>query len=201
MRRTLIDSLPVLVLGAYFVVGFAAYLVRCAVKGVPRDLEMEARGGSAILGIQLRHYFVWIVSPFWRLLLATGVRADTVTLAAALLGGGGSLAMALGSSRSAAACPSPPGFWMRWTAAARFRSRPARQGRRSIRPDRYVDFALLAGLGWYYRGTLALLTVLLAMLGSFRSRMCAPREPSGSRSRTGSCSDRSGSSSWAAPSP
>jgi phosphatidylglycerophosphate synthase len=169
MRRTLIDSLPVLVLGAYFVVGFAAYLVRCAVKGVPRDREMEARGGSAILGLQLRHYFVWIVSPFWRLLLATGVRADTVTLAAALLGGGGSLAMALGRFALGGCLSLASGILDAMDGRlARFRRQASQAGAAfdSVL-DRYVDFALLAGLGWYYRGTLALLTVLLAMLGSF----------------------------------
>ena len=169
MRRALIDSLPVLLLGAYFVVGLAAYVVRCAIKGVPRDREMEARGGSAMLGVQLRHYFVWMVSPVWRLLLATGVRADTVTLGAALLGGGGSVAVAFGRFALGGCMSLASGILDAMDGRlARFRAQESKAGAAfdSIL-DRYVDFGLLAGLGWYYRGSVALLPVLLAMLGTF----------------------------------
>lgn len=93
--RTL-DLIPILVPGALFVLGIPVYIARCFYKGVPRDWEMEARGGSALIGLHLRHYFVWLLTPLWRLLVATGVRADSVTLGAALLGAGSSLAVACG---------------------------------------------------------------------------------------------------------
>jgi phosphatidylglycerophosphate synthase len=163
------DSLPVVLLGGFFAVGLAAYAVRCALKGVPRDREMESRGGSALLGLHLRHAFVWILSPLWRLLVASGVRADTVTMTAALLGGGGSVAVALGRFALGGALALGSGILDALDGRlARFRRQESKAGAAfdSIL-DRYVDFGLLAGLGWYYRLSPVLALVLFAMLGTF----------------------------------
>jgi phosphatidylglycerophosphate synthase len=169
MRRLLFDLLPVLVPGGLFVLGVPVYVARCLQRGVPRDREMEARGGSALIGLHLRHYFVWLISPLWRLLVATGVRADTVTLAAALLGGGGGLAVAVGRFALGGALTLASGLLDALDGRlARFRGQASHAGAAldSIL-DRYVDFALLAGLGWFYRDSWVLLPVLLAMLGAF----------------------------------
>jgi phosphatidylglycerophosphate synthase len=169
MRRLLFDLLPVLVPGALFALSVPVYAARCLRHGVPRDREMEARGGSALIGLHLRHYFVWLISPLWRLLLAMGVRADTVTLAAALLGGGGGLAVAVGRFALGGALTLASGVLDALDGRlARFRGQASHAGAAldSIL-DRYVDFALLAGLGWFYRGSWVLVPVLLAMLGAF----------------------------------
>jgi CDP-diacylglycerol--glycerol-3-phosphate 3-phosphatidyltransferase len=169
MRRLLLDLLPVIVPGAAFLLGIPVYVARCLRQGVPRDREMEARGGSALVGLHLRHYFIWLVSPIWRLLLATGVRADSVTIAAAVLGGGGGLAVAVGRFALGGALTLASGLLDALDGRlARFRGQASGAGAAldSIL-DRYADFALLAGLGWFYRGTTVLLPVLLAMLGAF----------------------------------
>lgn len=169
MSRLFVDLLPVSVPGAPFLLGIPIYVARCVRRGVPRDGEMEARGGSALIGLHVRHYFVWLVSPLWRLLLATGIRADTVTLAAALLGGGGAIAVAVGSFGLVGALTLGSGMLDALDGRlARFRGQASHAGAalESVL-DRYVDFALLAGLGWFYRGSPVLLAVLLAMLGTF----------------------------------
>jgi phosphatidylglycerophosphate synthase len=169
MYRALLDGLPILIPGALFLLGIPVYVFRCYLNGVPRDPEMEARGGSALIGIHLRHYFVWLVSPLWQLLVAAGVRADTVTLAAALLGGAGGFAVATGRFAAGGSLLLASGMLDALDGRlARFRGEvsPAGAALDSIF-DRYVDFAVLAGLGWFYRDSWVLLGVLLAILGAF----------------------------------
>jgi len=164
-----IDLIPILVPGALLVVSIPVYIARCLYKGVPRDREMEARGGSALIGLHVRHYFVWLVSPLWRLFVATGVRADSVTLGAALLGAGSGLAVACGRFGLGGALTLASGALDALDGRlARFRGEQSGAGAAldSIL-DRYVDFALLAGLGWFYRGTWVLVPVMLALLGAF----------------------------------
>jgi phosphatidylglycerophosphate synthase len=163
------ELIPVLIPGALFVLGIPVYIVRCVWKGVPRDREMDARGGSALVGLHVRHYFVWFVTPIWRLLIAAGVRADTVTLLAASLGGAGGIAVAVGKFGVGGALMLASGMLDALDGRlARFRGQASRAGAAldSVL-DRYVDFALLAGLGWFYRGSWVLLFVLLAILGAF----------------------------------
>jgi phosphatidylglycerophosphate synthase len=163
------DLIPILVPGAVFVLGIPAYVARCLYEGVPRDREMEARGGSALIGLHARHYFVWLVTPLWRLLVATGVRADTVTAGAALLGAGSGLAVACGRFGLGGALTLASGILdVLDGRLARFRGEQSGAGAAldSIL-DRYVDFALLAGLAWFYRDTWVLAAVLFALLGAF----------------------------------
>jgi len=164
-----IDLIPILVPAAVFVLGIPIYVARCLHSGVPRDREMEARGGSALIGLHARHYFVWLVTPFWRLLVATGVRADSVTAGAALLGAGSGLAVACGHFGLGGALTLASGVLdVLDGRLARFRGEQSGGGAAldSIL-DRYVDFALLAGLGWFYRGTWVLIAVMFALLGAF----------------------------------
>jgi phosphatidylglycerophosphate synthase len=164
-----LDLIPILVPGAVFVLGVPVYLARCLLEGVPRDREMEARGGSALIGLHARHYFVWLVTPLWRLLVAAGVRADTVTAGAALLGAGSGLAVACGRFGLGGALTLASGILdVLDGRLARFRGEQSGAGAAldSIL-DRYVDFALLAGLAWFYRGSWVLVAVLFALLGAF----------------------------------
>lgn len=169
MNLAIVELVSVLVPGAVFVLSIPVYIARCLYKGIPRDREMEARGGSALIGLHVRHYFVWLVTPLWRLFVATGVRADSVTLGAALLGGGASVAVACGRFGLGGALTLASGMLDALDGRlARFRGEQSNAGAAldSIL-DRYVDFALLAGLGWFYRGTWVLVAVLLALLGAF----------------------------------
>jgi phosphatidylglycerophosphate synthase len=162
------DLLPVLAIAAYFILGFVAYVVRCAIKGVPHDHDMETRTQSQLLTVNLRLYFVWVVSPLWRLLLVSRLGADGVTATAAIVGGVAALAVAAGHFAL--------GGWLFIGSGildaldgrlARFQNRVTTAGAAfdSIL-DRYVDFAMLAGLAWYYRDSWVLGFVLLALLGT-----------------------------------
>jgi phosphatidylglycerophosphate synthase len=160
--------LPAIVVVGYFLFGYAAFLIRCQVSGVPRDQEMETRGGSAMLGMHVRYYFAWITKPLWRVLLAANVPANVVTEVAAVLGLASGTAVAFGFFGL--------GGWMFIFSGildaidgriARLRNEATRAGAAldSIL-DRYVDTAFLAGLGWYYRDSWVLLLVFLAINGT-----------------------------------
>jgi len=153
---------------AYFVFGYAAFLIRCQVSGVPRDLESEKRGGSIMLGMHARYYFAWVTQPLWRGLIAANVPANVVTEVAAVIGIGSGLAVAAGYFGL--------GGWRFIFSGildaidgriARLRNEATRAGAAldSIL-DRYVDTAFLAGLGWYYRDSWVLLLVFLAINGT-----------------------------------
>jgi len=53
---------------------------------VARDREIEARGESVLVSFYFRNYFIWVVQPFWRLVLASGLPPNAVTGIAAGLG-------------------------------------------------------------------------------------------------------------------
>src|SRR5687767_9053959 len=94
--RVLTALLPALVVSAYFVVGYVLYILRSLIWGQPRQFEQDARGRTAFLGTHLRLYFFWLVNPLWRLLLASGISANTVTALAGAMGLGAALAAAGG---------------------------------------------------------------------------------------------------------
>ena len=166
--RVLTAILPAIVASAYFVVGYLVFLLRFGLHRIPRDSEIETRGQSFLVTSHARHYFIWVISPLWRLLVATNISANTVTALAALLGVAAGVAVAFGRFAL--------GGWLFLASGildvldgrlARFRSRATRAGAAfdSVL-DRYVDFAMLAGLGWYYRDRWVLPVVFLAMLGT-----------------------------------
>ncbi len=117
--------LPALVVFLYFVVGLAAFSARAVLRGIPHDREIEARGQSLFINFYFRNFFVWIVSPLWRVLLASRVRAHTVTGIAAGLGASSGVAVACGASRSAAGSISSRGSSTRSTGG--WRARTARR--------------------------------------------------------------------------
>jgi phosphatidylglycerophosphate synthase len=162
--------LPALLVTAYFLGGYVLFVVRCAVWGTPRDPEMEARGGSILVGPHLRNGFVWVTQPIWRLVVASGASPTTITGIAAALGGAAGVAVAFGRFAL--------GGWMFLFSGildamdgrlARARGQVTKAGGLidSVL-DRYVDGAMLVGLGWYYRGTWVLPVALVALVGSQR---------------------------------
>jgi phosphatidylglycerophosphate synthase len=160
--------LPAIIVMGYFIFGYAAFLIRCQLYGVPRDQEMETRGSSAMLGMHVRYYFAWITRPLWRGLMAANVPATVVTQVAAGLGLVSGLAAAAGYLGLA-------GWLFIFSGIldaidgriARMRNEVSRAGAAldSIL-DRYVDTAFLGGLAWYYRDSWVLVLVLLAINGT-----------------------------------
>jgi phosphatidylglycerophosphate synthase len=160
--------LPAIVIAAYFVIGFVAFGVRGLLWGVAHDREIEARGSSILVNSYLRSYFVWVVRPFWRLVLWSGASANTITLLGAALGLLSGVGVAYGHFALAG--------WLLLISGMldAFDGRLARErGEVSAAGsaidsvlDRYVDAAILIGLAWYFRGSWTLLPTLAALLGT-----------------------------------
>jgi phosphatidylglycerophosphate synthase len=160
--------LPVLVVAAYFFVGYLAYNVRCWLRGVPADYAKDARDRTALVGYHMRYAFLFVVSPLWRLILASGVSANALTGIAAVLGLGAAAAAAFGSFGLAGWLFIFSGILDAMDgrlARARNQVSPAGAAIDSIL-DRYTDALMLIGLGFYYRDSVVVLAVLLALLGT-----------------------------------
>jgi phosphatidylglycerophosphate synthase len=160
--------LPALVVFLYFFVGLAVFSARAALRGVPHDREIEARGQSIFINFYFRNFFVWIVSPLWRVLLTSGLRANTVTGIAAGLGASSGIAVACGRFAL--------GGWLYLFSGildaldgrlARAHGEAAPSGKivDSVL-DRYSDSLMLMGLAWYFRNSWVLVPTLAAILGT-----------------------------------
>jgi phosphatidylglycerophosphate synthase len=159
---------PALLVSAYFLVGYAAYLVRCLIWGVPHEFDKEIRGRTALIGWHLRLYFFWLMNPLWRLLLATGLSANAVTGIAAFLGVCAAAAAALGRFSLA-------GWLFIFSGILDVMDGRLARARKEVSPagaaidsilDRYTDSLMLVGLGIYYRESWVVLPVFLALVGT-----------------------------------
>jgi len=159
---------PAAVVSLYFLIGMVAFSVRTALWGLRHDLELEARGRSILIGNFLKAYFSWIVRPLWRVILASGVSPNAITVTAMVLGGVAGLAVA--SGRFAL------GGWLFLLSGIldTFDGRLAR-ARGLVTPagaafdsllDRYADGAMMIGLAWYFRSSWALIPALAAIFGT-----------------------------------
>ena len=166
--RVLTALAPALVVSGYFIIGYIGYILRCLIWGAPKQFEQDARGRTAFLGTHLRLYFFWLVNPLWRLLLASGLSANTVTAVAAAMGVGAALAAAAGRFALAGWLFIFSGILDAFDgrlARAHNQVSPAGAAIDSIL-DRYTDSLMLVGLAFYYRQhDWVLVAVLLALLG------------------------------------
>ncbi|MGI5861807.1 MAG: CDP-alcohol phosphatidyltransferase family protein [Myxococcales bacterium] len=158
---------PALLITAYFVFGFLAFLARCALWGVPRDAETVQRGGSLLTAEFLRHYFFWLIQPLWSLVLRSGIPPIALTTLSVLLGFASGIAAAAGRFSLA-------GWLFIFSGICDTLDGRVARTRKLATPwgaaidstlDRYTDSAILIGLAWYYRGSWVLLPVLLALMG------------------------------------
>jgi phosphatidylglycerophosphate synthase len=159
---------PALLIAMYFTVGFVVYGVRTLLVGPYRDSEVESRGSSLLAGMYLRLYFTWIMQPFWRVLVRTGIPATAVTTLSVLLATASGLSLSMGRFAL--------GGWLYLFAGicdfldgrlARAKNEVTKSGAAldSIL-DRYSDSAVLVGLAWYYRDSWVLLATQFALVGS-----------------------------------
>ncbi len=159
---------PALGLCGAFLVALAVFTIRSRRGGVPIDAEVAARPTSRLLGPFLRHFLVWTLAPFERVLVRLRVSPDAITL--------GSLAIAAGAGLALAAGRFALGGWL-YLFAGIFDILDGRVARRTGRvtrggayvdsvTDRYAELLVFAGLAWYYRSTFVLALVLAALAGS-----------------------------------
>jgi phosphatidylglycerophosphate synthase len=159
---------PAAVVSLYFFIGFLVFSVRSLIWGVRHDRELEARGRSILIGNFLKSFFSWIVQPLWRLVLASGIAPNTVTLTAMILGGVAGIAVATGHFAL--------GGWLFLLSGIldTFDGRLARARKQETTTgaafdsllDRYADGAMLIGLAFYFRHSWVLVPALAAIFGT-----------------------------------
>lgn len=159
---------PGLVLAAYVVLTFVAYVIRYYWIGPYRDEELEKRDRTVLTHLWLRLYFAWAIRPIWFLILRSGIPASAITTLSVLLSLASGVALAVGRFTL--------GGWLFIFAGVCdfFDGRVARK-RNQVSPagnlldsvlDRYSDAAVFLGLAWFYRDSWILLAVLLALVGA-----------------------------------
>jgi phosphatidylglycerophosphate synthase/putative flippase GtrA len=147
---------------------FGLYLIHRIRNGPFRDSEVESRGSSAILGMELRQFFAWGMRPIWNSLIRLDMPPDAITTLSVLLGLASGVAVAAGNFAlggwlylGAGVCDFLDGRLARITG----RATVAGAALDSIL-DRYVESAVLVGAAWFYRDSWVLFAVLLALVGS-----------------------------------
>lgn len=168
-RRALFLLLPGIAIAAVFLLGLPIFAVRCAMFGVPRDAETEARGASILVGFFLRHYFFWLSKPVFDVLLRSGLPASALSVISAVMGAASLPAIASGRFSL--------GGWLFLFSgildaldgrlARRRGTESARGAALDSILDRYTDSFVYLGLAWYYRHSWVLAAVLAGFMGSF----------------------------------
>lgn len=163
---------------AYFIYGMlvlvvataAAYGVRVMVWGVARSERVAKIGGTALVGQELMDWTYWAVSPIVRGLTALGITPNMLTWAACVLGFGAGIAVAFGwfGLACALATWSTIGDILDGQVARLTNTGSDRGELLDAAVDRYTEFAFLAGLCIYYRGSVPyMLLTMAALLASF----------------------------------
>jgi phosphatidylglycerophosphate synthase len=147
-----------------------AYAVRVVRAGTAHHARVDAEGKSALLAKGVMEMLVWGASPVVNACARLRITPDTVTYSSLALGTAAAAAFATGHfgvgallATAAGACDSIDGLLARKLGV----SSPAGE-LLDAAVDRYVDFALLAGVAFWFRGEPArLLLALFALLASF----------------------------------
>jgi phosphatidylglycerophosphate synthase len=159
---------PAFALSIYFVGALLVFALRARFGGVPVDAEVARRPASRLLGRFLRHYFMWVLGPWERAVVRTGVSPNLITLT--------SLGTAIGSAAAIAGGRFALGGWL-YLATGILDILDGRVARATGRVtiggaffdsvmDRYAELVVFGGLALFYRQSWAMGVVLLAQLGS-----------------------------------
>jgi CDP-diacylglycerol--glycerol-3-phosphate 3-phosphatidyltransferase len=159
---------PAFVLMAYWVGAFLIFSARTWLKGLPVDAEVMGRSSSPMLGRFFRHFIMWLLSPWQKILVRSGVTPNQLTFA--------SLTAALGSGVAASQGRFALAGWLYFLCGildildgrvARIRNQVSSAGAffDSV-IDRYAELFVFGGMAVYYRDSWALIAVLVASLGS-----------------------------------
>lgn len=148
----------------------ATYVARAWRRGRAHFDRVDKQGGSLLLGKSVMEGYYWFMQPLARVLVATGVTANSLSWLSLLLGFCSGLSLAFGHFGSAAliatlsaVLDSLDGLVARMTGQASDAGEIL-----DATVDRYVEFFFLAGLAYYYREIPSLLILtLIALAGSF----------------------------------
>ena len=146
------------------------YAVRVARAGLAHHARVDAEGKSALLAKGVMEMLVWGASPVVTACVKLRITPDAVTYSSLALGTAAGAALATGHfgvgallATAAAAGDAVDGLLARKLGVGS----PAGE-LLDAAVDRYVDFALLAGVAFWFRGGPArLLLALFALLASF----------------------------------
>lgn len=159
---------PAILLIAYFILGLPVFVIRNKIKGEFHDAEIEKRGGTRFLNLWVRNFFVWFISPYWKIVLWSQIPATSITLLSLLLAGGAGVALAFGKFAL--------GGWLYIAAGIcdMFDGRLARHRGEATKAgaaldsfvDRYSEAFVFVGLAYYYRDSWVMVATFAAFVGS-----------------------------------
>jgi CDP-diacylglycerol--glycerol-3-phosphate 3-phosphatidyltransferase len=147
-----------------------AYGVRVARAGTAHHARVDAEGRSAILAKGVMEMLVWAAAPAVSACVRLRITPDAVTYSSLVLGTAAGVALATGHFGAGAllATVAAAGDAVDGLLARRLGVGSAAGELLDAAVDRYVDFALLAGVAFWFRGDPArLLLALFALLASF----------------------------------
>src|SRR5262245_44303415 len=81
MHSTFAPLFPLFVLAAYFIIALGLFSLRARWVGIPVDAEVASRPASKLLGRFLRHYIMWVLGPYERVLVRWRVTPNALTMA------------------------------------------------------------------------------------------------------------------------
>ncbi len=159
---------PALIVMAYWVIAFTAFSIRTLRHGLAVDAEVLGRPDSPMLSRFFRHFIMWLLAPWQRLLIRSGVSPNMLTFASLLAAAGSGAAAAFGRFALAG--------WLYFLCGildildgrvARIRNQVSASGAffDSV-IDRYAELFVFGGMAVFYRNSWALGAVLVASLGS-----------------------------------
>jgi CDP-diacylglycerol--glycerol-3-phosphate 3-phosphatidyltransferase len=168
MHSAYVPLYPLFVLAAYFVVALGLFSLRARWVGIPVDAEVASRPASKLLGRFLRHYIMWVLAPWERVLVRWHVSPNALTFASFVTACVSGVFFAVGNFGA--------GGWLYLLTGildildgriARATGKVTKGGAffDSVM-DRYAELVVFAGLAVYYRHDWALYVVMLASVGS-----------------------------------
>jgi phosphatidylglycerophosphate synthase len=168
MTSTYAPLYPLFFLAGYFISALCVFFVRTRMIGMAVDAEVASRPASKLLGRFLRHYIMWVLGPWERLLVRLRVSPNALTFA--------SFVVAVASAGFFAVGNFGAGGWLYLLTGildildgriARATGQVSAGGAffDSVM-DRYAELVVFGGLAIFYRNSWAVLVVLLASLGS-----------------------------------
>jgi CDP-diacylglycerol--glycerol-3-phosphate 3-phosphatidyltransferase len=166
----MIDLACSAVLLALVLVAAVAYGARVALRGRASSERVEREGKSALVGKGAMELFHWVIEPCGAACERLGVTANAVTWGSLVLaiGAGGALADGHMGVGAVLATVSAAGDALDGAIARRTKTASDAGEVLDAAIDRYGEFAFLAGLAFWFRGSQAMLGLtLLAVLASF----------------------------------
>jgi phosphatidylglycerophosphate synthase len=157
--------LPALVILAYFAGGLLLYAILCSLDRRPVRSEKRERGNFFDFFI---HYFVWVIGPIERFVVALRLTPNQVTLAALFFCVGAAISIGTGHMATAG--------WL-YVAAGMMDVLDGRVARATNQcskagafldsvTDRWCELLVFSGFAWFLRDSAWLLAVMLAATGS-----------------------------------